>query len=170
MKIQKPKKAEQAIRVFRKYCSGKKMRYTPEREIIIREIYALGGHFNVEQLFSEIRRKNPKSTMAKTSIYRSVPFFLDAGLLRESIAEAGQIFYECTLGRFDHDHFRCVGCGAIVEFYSKDLETAQKKICEKEKFKVLWRTNVINGYCQTCLQTNPSEKTISVKSQLKLNT
>lgn len=128
------------------------MRYTPEREIIIKEIYRADGHFHVDELFSRIRQHHPHSKIAKTSIYRSVPYFLDAGLLRESVAEAGQTLYERTLGHFEHDHFRCLGCGTLVEFYSKELEEAQKKICQKQKFKILWRTNVINGYCDRCAE------------------
>ena len=149
---------KQATSLFRQYCSKKKMRYTCEREMIIQEIYTSDGHFNVDHLFSRIREKNPRCKIAKTSIYRSIPYFLDAGILRESIAEAGQVIYERTLGHFDHDHFRCVGCGKLVEFYSQELERAQKKICEKERFKVLWRTNVINGYCPQCMK---KETTVS---------
>ena len=143
-------KVEGAVSLFRQYCSRKKMRYTPERQMIIQEIYNSNGHFNVDHLFLQLRKRNPRSKIAKTSIYRSIPYFLDAGILRESIAQAGQIIYERTLGRFDHDHFRCVGCGKLLEFYSHELDQAQKKICRKEKFKVLWRTNVINGYCPQC--------------------
>ena len=153
----------QATSVFRRYCAQKKMRYTPEREMIIQEIYSADGHFNVDQLFSSLHKRNPRAKIAKTSIYRSIPFFLDAGLLRESVAEAGQVIYERTLGHFEHDHFRCVGCGKLVEFYSKELEQAQKKICEKERFKVLWRTNVINGYCPACM--NKEKKAQNVHKQ-----
>jgi len=144
-------KIDEAISLFRRYCVQKKMRYTPEREMIIKEIYNSDGHFNVDHLFSKIRKENPHAKMAKTSVYRSIPLFMDAKLLRESLTRAGQVLYERTLGHFDHDHFRCVGCGKLVEFYSRALEQAQKKICEKEKFKILWRTNVINGYCPQCM-------------------
>ena len=150
-------KIDQATSLFREYCSRKKMRYTPEREMIIQEIYSFDGHFNVDNLFLQIRQRNPISRIAKTSIYRSIPYFLDAGILRESIAEAGHIIYERTLGHFDHDHFRCIGCGKLLEFYSHELEAAQKKICRKEKFKVLWRTNVINGYCPECIHKEKHE-------------
>ncbi len=142
--------SQKALQVFRRYCAQKKMRYTPERETIIKEIYSLNDHFKVDDLFLRLRAKNPNSRIAKTSIYRSVPYFLDAGLLRESIVNAGQTIYERTLGHSDHDHFRCVSCGRIVEFTSPDLVLAQKKLCSKEKFTVLWRTNVVNGYCQDC--------------------
>ena len=143
-------KIDQAVKQFRDYCSKKRMRYTPERDIIIREIYTSDGHFDVDNLYQRVRLHHPEKRIAKTSIYRSVPYFLDAGLLRESIAEAGHVIYERTLGRFEHDHFKCIKCGKIMEFYSSDLEIAQKKICRQEKFRILWRTNVINGYCQDC--------------------
>jgi len=126
------------------------MRYTFERETIIKEIYHSNGHFNIDDLFLRIRSHNPSCRIAKTSIYRSVPHFLDAGLLRESIANAGQVIYERTLGHFDHDHFRCISCGKIVEFSSPKLALTQRKICKEKNFTVLWRTNVVNGYCQDC--------------------
>ena len=143
-------KTTQALQVFREYCSKKRMRYTPEREIIIREIYRADGHFDVEGLFNCVRAHHPEKRIARTSIYRSVPYFLDAGLLRESIAKAGHVVYERTIGRLDHDHFKCIKCGKIVEFSSPELELAQRKVCQQEKFKILWRTNVVNGYCQDC--------------------
>ena len=150
MKNTQTNRIKEAIQSFRKYCVEKGMRYTLEREMIIREIYRSEGHFNVDKLFARIKVNNPTSKIAKTSVYRSVPYFLDAGLLRESVAGAGQVIYERTLGDEDHDHFRCIGCGKIGEFYSPELEFAQKAICSKEKFKVLWRTNVTNGYCERC--------------------
>lgn len=148
----------QAIKVFREYCAKKKMRYTLERETIIKAIYSDRGHFHIDHLFSNLRKNNPDCRIAKTSIYRSVPFLLDAGILRESVADSGHVLYERTLGHFDHDHFRCIGCGCIVEFSSPDLVLAQRKICEKQRFTVLWRTNVINGYCRNCSKKQFREK------------
>ncbi len=141
---------QNALAVFREYCARRKMRYTLERELIIKEIYREQGHFNVEKLFASIRRRHPASRIAKTSIYRSVPHLLDSGILRQSLADAGVVVYERSLGRKDHDHFKCIKCGKMVEFFSPELESAQRKICAQENFQVLWRMNVINGICQEC--------------------
>ena len=122
---------QRAVRVFRDYCSKKRMRYTPEREAILKEIYRFDDHFNVEKLFEKVRSRHPQSRMAKTSIYRSVPYFLEAGLLRESLAKRQGTIYEKALGRREHDHFNCLGCGKIVEFHSIQLTQAQKKISQK---------------------------------------
>ena len=152
MKKNSTTEVHQAIKVFRDYCAKKRMRYTSERESIIREIYRLGDHFNIDHLFERIRARRSQSRMAKTSIYRSVPHFLDAGLLRESLAKGQGTIYEKALGRSEHDHFNCLGCGKIVEFRSPELTQAQKKISQKNKFTVLWSMNVINGYCRECRQ------------------
>lgn len=143
-----------ALGIFRKYCNQRKMRYTPEREIIIKEIYRSKDHFNVDNLFERVRANNPASKIAKTSVYRSVPHFLDAGLLRQSAVQAGEVIYERTLGHLDHDHFVCLGCGKIIEFSSPELTSVQQKLCRENKFTVLWRTNVVNGYCQDCQDKN----------------
>lgn len=143
-----------ALGIFRKYCSQKKMRYTPEREIIIREIYRSRDHFNIDSLFERVRANNPSSKIAKTSVYRSVPHFLDAGLLRQSAVQAGEVIYERTLGHRDHDHFVCLGCGKIIEFSSPELATAQEQFFRKNSLTVLWRTNVVSGYCKDCRDKN----------------
>src|SRR3989338_69224 len=128
MKRKPTTEVNKALKVFRTYCAKKNMRYTPERETIIREIYGLRDHFNVDGLFERIRQNNPQCRIAKTSIYRSVPYFLDAGVLRKSVTDGVKTLYERTLGHFDHDHFRCIECGKIVEFASPALTLAQKKI------------------------------------------
>ncbi len=140
----------QALKVFRDYCAKMRMRYTPERELIIKEIYREDGHFNVDALYARIRTRHPRRCIAKTSIYRSVPYFLDAGILRASIADAGHVVYERLLGRGDHDHFKCIKCGKIAEFFSPELSSVQKKLCRDEGFKILWRMNVVNGICEKC--------------------
>ncbi|HOW35233.1 MAG TPA: transcriptional repressor [Candidatus Omnitrophota bacterium] len=147
------KETDQALTIFKDYCKKKQMRYTLERETMIKALYRLEGHFAVDDLLRNIRRHNPKARIAKTSVYRALPFLMDAGLLRESIAGVGSIVYEHTLGHRDHDHLRCLRCGKIVEFYSPDLIGIQTRICRKEQFLAVRRINTVNGYCRLCKDT-----------------
>ena len=140
----------QALALWRDYCRQKQMRYTPEREAIIREICGSDRHFTVEDLIARIRTRYPKAKIAKTSVYRSLPFFLDCGLLRESITGTGCVIYEHALGHRDHGHLRCIRCGKITEFYSPSLLAAQQRVCRREKFKAVRRINVVHGYCCNC--------------------
>jgi len=136
--------------IFKGYCRKYGLRYTPERELIINEIYRKDCHFDVDSLFLRIRGRHPKIKLAKGSIYRTIPHLIKSGLLRESLVENGHISYEHKLGHAHHDHMKCVSCGSIFEFYEKDIDRIQQELCKKRRFKMLWHTHVIAGYCSKC--------------------
>ncbi|MEE8359675.1 MAG: Fur family transcriptional regulator [Candidatus Omnitrophota bacterium] len=141
---------EDQIGVFRSYCKKHGMRYTPERDVIINEIYRKDGHFDIDTLFLRIRNRYPKQRLAKGSIYRTLPHLIKSGLVRESLTDGGRICYEHTLGHQHHDHFKCIGCGAIYEFYERDIDMMQQELCKRQRFKMVWHTHVIGGYCKEC--------------------
>lgn len=138
------------IDIFKQYCKNNGMRYTPEREVIIAEIYRKDGHFDIDELFLRIRNRYPKIKLAKGSIYRTLPHLIRAGLIRESLTEEGHACYEHILGHEHHDHMKCMGCGRIFEFYENSIDKSQQELCRKRNFKMLWHTHVIGGYCKRC--------------------
>jgi len=136
--------------IFKEYCNKNGMRYTPERVVIIEEIYRNDSHFDVDDLFLRIRNRYPKIKLAKGSIYRNLPHLIKSGLIRESLSDEGRISYEHRLGHDHHDHMKCIKCGKIFEFYEKGIDKAQQKLCKKLKFEMVWHMHVINGYCKKC--------------------
>lgn len=145
---------EKQISIFKDYCKKHGMRYTPEREEIINEIYRKDGHFDIDRLFLRIRNRSPKLKLAKGSIYRTLPHLIHSGLIRESLTDAGRVCYEHTLGHDHHDHLKCIECGRISEFYEKGIDEKQKELCMKRKFRIVWHTHVIGGYCRKCQKKN----------------
>lgn len=141
---------EEPITVFREYCKENWMRYTPERNAIIEEIYHKDGHFDIDGLFLRIRNRHPEIKLAKGSIYRTLPHLIRAGLIRESFTDEGHISYEHTLGHSHHDHMKCVKCGKIFEFYEKGVDKIQQELCKRRNFKMLWHVHVVGGYCSRC--------------------
>jgi len=144
--------------IFKQYCKKNSMRYTPEREIIIDEIYCKDTHFNIDNLFLRIRNKYPKIKLAKGSIYRTIPHLVRSGLVRESLADEGHICYEHALGHDHHDHLKCLGCGRVFEFYEDYIDKAQQALCKKSKFKMVSHTHVLYGYCSKCHKKNKKDK------------
>ncbi len=138
-------------KAFKRYCKEKGMRYTPERDIILEEISFMRGHFDVDSLFLNIRKKHPQVKLAKGSVYRALPYLLDAGLVRESLSQNGHVCYEKGLGYQQHGHLKCVRCGKITEFIDSRVEGVQEDVCKKNKFKLTNSVYVINGYCKDCL-------------------
>ena len=141
---------EKPVQIFKAYCKKNGMRYTPERDVIIKEIYCKDEHFDVDKLFLRIRRKYPKTKLSKASIYRTLPHLIRAGLIRESFTESGHTCYEYVLGHSHHDHMKCLGCGRVFEFYERSIDEAQQELCDKLKFNMVWHVHVIGGYCSEC--------------------
>ncbi|MFC1807553.1 Fur family transcriptional regulator [Candidatus Omnitrophota bacterium] len=145
---------EEPKSIFKEFCKKNNMRYTPERGIIIDEIYKEDTHFDIDELFLRIRNSYPNIRLAKGSIYRTLPHLKNAGLIRESLNENGHSCYEHTLGHTHHDHMKCIGCGKIFDFYEKEIDQLQNTICKKRGFKMVWHTHVIGGYCKKCQKNN----------------
>lgn len=132
------------------------MRYTPERGVIIDEIYREDGHFDIDNLFIRIRNRYPKIKLARGSIYRTIPHLIQAGLIRESLTNEGRICYEHILGHTHHDHLKCLSCEQVYEFYVEEIDKRQSELCKKRKFKMVSHMHVIYGYCAKCKKTQMS--------------
>ena len=139
-----------AKNIFKEYLKNKNLRNTPERDVILEEVYAKDGHFDVDELFIRLRKNYPKKRISKASIYRNIPLFIKAGLVRESVTDGSRTLYEHVLGHAHHDHMNCVECGKITEFYDEKIDNIQEKLCKKNEFEILWHAHVIYGICKKC--------------------
>ena len=107
------------LEVFREFTAKKGLRNTPEREMIIDEMFAIHDHFDVDELY--LRLKIKKKKVSKPSIYRLIPHLLESGLIQEAYFEEGHWHYEHIYGHEHHCHLRCLGCGKTIEFQEKSF-------------------------------------------------
>ena len=63
----------------------------------------------------------------------------------------GKVVYEHLHPESHHDHFYCVKCGGIIEFFDPRLEYFQEESAKKAKFQVLDHRLTITGVCRECL-------------------
>jgi len=140
---------EDEIDLFRFFIREKGLRNTPEREEIIREIFATHDHFDVDELYLRLRQKGSK--LSKASIYRNIPLIMTCGLIREVWHEDGHMHYEHIYGHHHHCHLRCVKCGKIIEFVDDTLNALEKNLEKKYHFKVLDHNLDVTGYCKGCI-------------------
>jgi len=136
------------IEIFREFIRKKGLRNTPERETIIKEIFAAHDHFDVDELY--LRLKNKKKKISKPSIYRLMPYLLESGLIQEAYFEDGHFHYEHIYGHEHHCHLRCLKCGKIIEFQEKFLRKLEGKLAEKHDFLVKGHKLEVFGYCPKC--------------------
>ena len=133
---------------FSDYLKSQGLRWTPEREEIVKEAFATQGHFEAEELAYRLRKKG--SRVSKASVYRTLPLLVKAGLIKEAIYGEKHHHYEHTRGEKDHDHLICLKCGQILEFQDENLRELERKICEKHHFRPEKILVEIFGYCKRC--------------------
>lgn len=140
------------ITTFRAFISEKGLRNTPEREEIIKEIFSIQKHFDVDELYLRLRNKGSK--VSKASIYRNIPLILECGLIRQVWHEDGHMHYEQIYGHGHHCHLRCIECGKVIEFMEEGVKEIEKRLEKKYDFEVIDHKLDIKGYCSKCKKRN----------------
>ena len=136
------------LQIFQDYIRQRGLRRTPEREEILREIFEVHGHFDVDELY--LRLKGEGSKVSKASIYRALPLFIDCGLIREVDFSDGHWHYEHIYGHADHNHLRCLGCGEIQEFEEPTLQLLEEQVARKYHYQIKGHQLQVYGYCTAC--------------------
>ena len=99
-----------------------------------------------------VRRK--RADIGRTTIYRSLKLFKDAGLASE-LTYGGEARFEPLWNRDHHDHFICGTCGEIFEFKSPEIEQIQETIARGIGFVIEGHRHHILGRCRKCAAKSP---------------
>ena len=134
---------------FNSYLKSKGLKFTPERKIILQEVFSLRKHFNADQLFEKLHKKNKQ--ISRATVYRTLPLLVESGLIIETLRCQGKVSYEQIFGHKHHGHLVCIKCGRIIEFRDERIERLQEEVCKKHNFKPVEHRLGIRGYCSECL-------------------
>jgi Fur family ferric uptake transcriptional regulator len=118
-----------------------------QREVILDAFLKAGRHVSVEELLGILRRR--RADIGRTTIYRSLKLFKDAGLASE-LTYGGEARFEPLWNRDHHDHFICGSCGEIFEFKSPEIEHIQERIARGIGFQIEAHRHHILGRCRKC--------------------
>ena len=133
---------------FEEYLKSKELKYTSERNLILKAIFSFHKHFDVEDLFEKLRKQG--KDVSRATIYRTIPLLLQSGLITETFRCQDKISYEIIFSKKHHDHLLCVKCGKTIEFFNEKIERLQDEVCKKHNFKPLEHRLGIKGYCEDC--------------------
>jgi Fur family ferric uptake transcriptional regulator len=133
--------------VLTAYLVRNRLKRSAQREAILDAFVKAGHHVSVEHLLRIVRRRHP--AVGRTTIYRTLKLFKDAGLASELLF-GSEARFEPVWNRDHHDHFVCVACGEIFEFQSPQIERLQEEIAAGIGFKVEGHRHHIFGRCRKC--------------------
>lgn len=150
---------------FQEFLRAKGKRYTPEREAILNIIGTFEGHFTPEDVAQSL--SGGPVTMSVVTVYRNLPVFVDAGILRRTCLSARESRYELALGREHHDHLICSHCGEVTEFQYEAIEILQEAVAAHHGFTIERHHLELVGMCAACTKTQPVSKALSERNHLQ---
>jgi Fur family ferric uptake transcriptional regulator len=126
---------EPVCAIFRRYLHGSKLKFTPERAMILDAVLRQKGLFEAEKLLSELDRLGHRASRATT--YRTLSHLQDAGILKQVFFDNKQSYYEVIAGRQAYDYLICVATGRVIEFSSEKVRKLREEICREHGYSPL---------------------------------
>jgi len=134
---------------FKKIIKNNNLKFTRQREQILRELYSLRTHVTPEELYQKIHISNPKSKTGIATVYRTLLLLEKEAFVTAIVTEKDAKRYELA-SKAHHDHIICKTCGIIVEFSNDEVEKIQEITANSLGFKVVGHSMQIFGICKNC--------------------
>lgn len=126
---------EPVCAIFRRYLHDQKLKFTPERAMMLDAVLRKDGLFEPEQLVDDLKKLGHR--VSRATVYRTLSHLQDAGILKQVFFDNRQSYYEVIAGRQTYDYLICVVTGQVIEFSSEKLRKLRDEICREHGFEPL---------------------------------
>lgn len=136
------------IEVLEKFIKEKGLRYTPQREEILKAFLSVEKHLSADELYKIVKKKDPD--IGYVTVYRTMKLLEEAGLCNEIDFGDGISRFEHKYEHGHHDHLICVKCGGCTEVMKPRIERLQDELAKERRFIPLKHSLQIFGICDKC--------------------
>ena len=140
---------EKLLEQFKELLKSNTLKFTKQRELILKFLYENDEHFTPEEIYMELKQAYPSINIGIATVYRTLTLLEESGIASSISFGAAGKKYELGLKKH-HDHLICTACGEIIEFFDETIETQQELIAKKFNFKMTDHTMKIVGLCKSC--------------------
>jgi len=139
-------KLKKEIDAFQIKCRKAGLKVTPQRLAVYKVLIETNEHPSAEMAFRRVRKLLPNISLDTVNRTLSILSEIGAASVVEGSGDAK---------RFDgnpnaHQHFKCIKCKRIIDFYHKPFENVKVPANIGEKFTVLRKTVYFEGICDSC--------------------
>jgi Fe2+ or Zn2+ uptake regulation protein len=131
-------------------------RLTPQRALVLSILQESDGHLDAEAIWQQARTRDETINLA--TVYRTLTVLKEMGLVEQRYfaRDHKREFYE-AVGKREHYHFTCLGCGKVVEVETPRIRQARRELSEALGLRFLHACICFEGYCAECAAKTTDE-------------
>ncbi|ASM34883.1 transcriptional repressor [Campylobacter sp. RM12327] len=134
---------------FKKILKENGLKFTKQREILVKTLYKSDEHFTPENIYLLIKEKYPELNLGIATVYRTLNLLEEAEMVTTiTFGSQGKKFELAT--KPHHDHMICKHCGLIIEFEDAAIEKRQIAIAKEHGFELTGHIMQLYGICKNC--------------------
>jgi Fe2+ or Zn2+ uptake regulation protein len=121
-------------------------RMTSQRLAILHVLHHERTHLSPTEVYKKAKKELPGLT--EPTVYRTLEFLAENGLVRSSHSHNGHLTYE--IAGVDHHHVVCRFCGSEIEVQHQLLENLYRKLESTSGYERIDRHVTFFGICPEC--------------------
>lgn len=121
-------------------------RWTRQREAVLESIQQAEKHLTAQEIYHRVRQRLPG--IAYGTVYNSLAYLREAGLVREVKLGDGPVLYDKRTDR--HDHLCCRRCGVVLDYKLPHLAKLLTLVEHETGFQVESAHMLFEGLCPDC--------------------
>lgn len=133
-------------------CQKNKIKITPQRVEIFRELIRYDDHPSVKKVYQRVKKKFPNISF--DTVNRTLQTFANMGISKIVEGHENVRRYDGVVER--HHHFHCLKCHRIIDIYDERLEKIDIPMDLDEKLTVFDSKIVFEGICDRCKKNSAS--------------
>ncbi len=141
--------AEEQRKRLHKQLADFGVRATPQRLLVLAILEEAEQHMDAESIYEEARKRDPKISLA--TVYRTLARLKAVGLVEQRYfaRDHKREYYE-MIGKGEHYHFTCLGCGKVLELHTPRIAQARRELSEALGLEFTHACICFEGFCPEC--------------------
>jgi Fur family ferric uptake transcriptional regulator len=131
--------------IFQAFLKKQNLRQTPERFMVLDEIYATDDHVDADELYLRLKQKGNR--VSRATVYNTLDLLLECDLVGRHQFGKNQAKYERAYSYWQHDHLICLDCNEVLEFCDPRLQSIQEMVAEIYQFDIKHHALHLYGHC-----------------------